>query len=160
MRATLDTQVTLAVEQILDGREDEMTAETVLDALPGHIRAAGPSRKVIVRAIMAAGWKTARTRAGTTTFRPPNAPEGDDPIPEGGNIAADELRLLIERTERLEEEKKGIADDIKDVMAEAKGRGYDPKAIRKILSIRKKKKEEYQEEEAILEVYMQALGMI
>lgn len=78
----------------------------------------------------------------------------------GGRVAADELRLLIERAERLEEEKKGIADDIKDVMAEAKGRGYDPKAIRKILSIRKKKKEEYQEEEAILEVYMQALGMI
>ncbi|KQM91093.1 hypothetical protein ASE77_13645 [Sphingomonas sp. Leaf226] len=78
----------------------------------------------------------------------------------GGAVAADELRLLIERAERLEEEKKGIADDIKDVMAEAKGRGYDPKAIRKILSIRKKKKEEYQEEEAILEVYLQALGMI
>ncbi|MDQ2892440.1 MAG: DUF2312 domain-containing protein, partial [Pseudomonadota bacterium] len=78
----------------------------------------------------------------------------------GGQVAADELRLLIERAERLEEEKKGIADDIKDVMAEAKGRGYDPKAIRKILSIRKKKKEEYQEEEAILETYMQALGMI
>lgn len=78
----------------------------------------------------------------------------------GGQVAADELRLLIERAERLEEEKKGITEDIKDVMAEAKGRGYDPKAIRKILSIRKKKKEEYQEEEAILEVYMQALGMI
>lgn len=78
----------------------------------------------------------------------------------GGRVAADELRLLIERAERLEEEKKGIADDISDVMAEAKGRGYDPKAIRKILAIRKKKKEEYQEEEAILEVYMQALGMI
>lgn len=78
----------------------------------------------------------------------------------GGAVAAGELRLLIERAERLEEEKKGIADDIKDVMAEAKGRGYDPKAIRKILSIRKKKKEEYQEEEAILEVYLQALGMI
>ena len=78
----------------------------------------------------------------------------------GGAVAADELRLLIERAERLEEEKKGIADDIKDVMAEAKGRGYDPKAVRKILSIRKKKKEEYQEEEAILEVYLQALGMI
>jgi len=77
-----------------------------------------------------------------------------------GAVAADELRLLIERAERLEEEKKGIADDIADVMAEAKGRGYDPKAIRKILSIRKKKKEEYQEEEAILEVYLQALGMI
>jgi uncharacterized protein (UPF0335 family) len=78
----------------------------------------------------------------------------------GGQVAADELRLLIERAERLEEEKKGITDDISDVMAEAKGRGYDPKAIRKILAIRKKKKEEYQEEEAILEVYMQALGMI
>ncbi|WP_026151806.1 DUF2312 domain-containing protein [Sphingomonas melonis] len=81
-------------------------------------------------------------------------------MPEGGNIAGEELRLLIERVERLEEEKKGIADDVKDVMSEAKGRGYDPKAIRKILAIRKKKKDEYQEEEAILEVYMQALGMI
>lgn len=78
----------------------------------------------------------------------------------GGRVAADELRLLIERAERLEEEKKGIADDIKDVMAEAKGRGYDAKAIRKIMSIRKKKREEYQEEEAILETYMQALGML
>ena len=78
----------------------------------------------------------------------------------GGRVAADELRLLIERAERLEEEKRGISDDIKDVMAEAKGRGYDAKAIRKIMAIRKKKKEEYQEEEAILEVYMQALGML
>ncbi|RKE50313.1 DUF2312 domain-containing protein [Sphingomonas sp. PP-CC-1A-547] len=78
----------------------------------------------------------------------------------GGAVAADELRLLIERAERLEEEKKGISEDIKDVFAEAKGRGFDPKAIRKVLAIRKKKKEEYQEEEAILEVYLQTLGMI
>jgi uncharacterized protein (UPF0335 family) len=78
----------------------------------------------------------------------------------GGRVAADELRLLIERAERLEEEKKGIADDIKDVMAEAKSRGYDVKAIRKIISIRKKKREEYVEEEAILETYLQALGML
>ena len=78
----------------------------------------------------------------------------------GGRVAADELRLLIERAERLEEEKKGIADDIKDVMGEAKSRGYDPKAIRKIIAIRKKKKEDYQEEESILETYMQALGML
>ena len=67
---------------------------------------------------------------------------------------------MITKTKKIEEEKKGIQDDIKDVFAEAKGRGYDPKAMRKILSIRKKKREEYQEEEAILEVYMQALGMI
>ncbi|RIA44635.1 uncharacterized protein (UPF0335 family) [Hephaestia caeni] len=78
----------------------------------------------------------------------------------GGRVAADELRLLIERAERLEEEKKGISDDIKDVMAEAKARGYDAKAIKKIMAIRKKKKEEYQEEEAILETYMHALGML
>ena len=78
----------------------------------------------------------------------------------GGQVAADELRLLIERAERLEEEKKGISDDIKDVYSEAKGRGYDAAAIRKILAIRKKKKEEWQEEEAILEVYMIALGMV
>lgn len=77
-----------------------------------------------------------------------------------GTATGDELRLLIERLERLEEEKKGIADDIKDVMGEAKGRGFDTKAMRSILKIRKKKKEDYQEEEAILETYMAALGMI
>jgi uncharacterized protein (UPF0335 family) len=87
----------------------------------------------------------------------------DTATPEGirdGAVAADELRLLIERAERLEEEKKGIADDIKDVMGEAKSRGFDVKAIRKIMSIRKKNKEEYQVEEAILETYLSALGMI
>jgi uncharacterized protein (UPF0335 family) len=78
----------------------------------------------------------------------------------GGQVAADELRLLLERVERLSEEAKGISDDIKDVYAEAKGRGYDPKTMRKVLAIRKKKKEEYLEEEAILEVYMVALGML
>jgi uncharacterized protein (UPF0335 family) len=76
-----------------------------------------------------------------------------------GVVAADELRLLVERIERLEEEKKAIADDVKDVFGEAKSRGYDTKAIRKIVQIRKKKKEEFQEEEAILDTYMAALGM-
>jgi len=78
----------------------------------------------------------------------------------GPSVAADELRLIIERAERLEEEKKGIADDIKEVMAEAKSRGFDTKAIRKILAIRKKNKDDFQEEEMILETYMVALGMI
>lgn len=77
-----------------------------------------------------------------------------------GNVTADELRLLIERAERLEEEKKGITDDIKDVFAEGKSRGYDPKAMKRIMQIRRMKREEYQEEEAIVEVYMKALGMI
>ena len=74
-------------------------------------------------------------------------------------VAAEELKQFVERIERLEEEKAGIAGDIKDVFAEMKGRGFDTKAVRKIISIRKKDHAERQEEEAILELYMQALGM-
>ncbi|MBB3809384.1 DUF2312 domain-containing protein [Pseudochelatococcus contaminans] len=74
-------------------------------------------------------------------------------------VAADELRQFIERIERLEEEKAAIAGDIKEVYAELKGRGFDAKAIRKIVQIRKKPVEERVEEDAILELYLQALGM-
>ena len=84
------------------------------------------------------------------------------PLPSGvdtQSVAADQLKAFIERIERLEEEKAGIASDIKDVYAEAKGTGFDTKAIRKIISIRKKDHAERQEEEAVLELYMQALGM-
>jgi uncharacterized protein (UPF0335 family) len=66
---------------------------------------------------------------------------------------------FIERVERLEEEKKTIQDDIKDVLSEAKGRGYDTKAIKTILRLRKKDRDERLEEEAILQTYMAALGM-
>lgn len=76
------------------------------------------------------------------------------------NITADELRLLIERAERLEEEKKGIAEDIKDVFAEAKARGFDVKAMRKIMRIRKMNRDDYEHEQAVQETYMAALGMI
>lgn len=76
-----------------------------------------------------------------------------------GMVAADELRLMIERVERLEEEKKGIADDIKDALSEAKSRGYDPKIIRKIVALRKKRREDVQEEQMIIETYLSALGM-
>ena len=76
-----------------------------------------------------------------------------------GGIAAAELRQFIERIERLEEEKKGLQDDIKDVFAEMKGRGYEPKIVKKILQLRKKDASERQEEESLLEVYMSALGM-
>ncbi len=74
-------------------------------------------------------------------------------------VAADELKQFIERIERLEEEKKAIADDVKDVYAEAKGRGYDTKAIRAIVRLRAKEPHEREEEEAILELYKSALGM-
>ncbi|AJP72951.1 DUF2312 domain-containing protein [Sphingomonas hengshuiensis] len=74
-------------------------------------------------------------------------------------VAADELRLLIERAERLEDEKKGLADDLKDVMAEAKGRGFDVKMIRQVMRLRKMEKHHRDEAEAILETYLIALGM-
>lgn len=77
-----------------------------------------------------------------------------------GGVAAGELRQFIERVERLEEEKAALQDDIKDVMAELKGRGYDVKAVRAILALRKKDPDERQEAEAILELYMNALGMV
>ena len=75
------------------------------------------------------------------------------------SVAADQLKAFIERIERLEEEKAGIAGDIREIFAEAKGNGFDTKAMRKILAMRKKDFSERQEEEAILELYMQALGM-
>ncbi|UHS57444.1 DUF2312 domain-containing protein [Agrobacterium vaccinii] len=75
------------------------------------------------------------------------------------NIAAAELRQFIERIERLEEEKAAIAGDIKDVMGEAKGRGYDTRAIKTIIRLRKKDANERIEEETILQTYMAALGM-
>ena len=75
------------------------------------------------------------------------------------NFAQGQLRSFIERIERLEEEKKAIAADIKEVYAEAKGTGFDTKIMRKVVSLRKKDAAERQEEEAILDLYLSALGM-
>lgn len=74
-------------------------------------------------------------------------------------IAAGQLKAFIERIERLEEEKQTIADDIKDVFAEMKGTGFDTKAVRQIIRLRKKDSAERQEEEAILDLYKAAIGM-
>ncbi|MDG1130285.1 DUF2312 domain-containing protein [Seohaeicola saemankumensis] len=76
------------------------------------------------------------------------------------SVAAEELRAFIERYERLEAEKKDIVDAQKEVMAEAKGRGYDTKVLRKVISLRKRDKDDIAEEEAVLEMYKAALGMI
>ncbi|PYF02596.1 uncharacterized protein (UPF0335 family) [Rhodopseudomonas faecalis] len=75
-------------------------------------------------------------------------------------FAKDQLRAIIERIERLEEEKKAISDDIRDVYAEAKGNGYDVKALRTIVRMRKQDADERAEQESILETYLQALGML
>jgi uncharacterized protein (UPF0335 family) len=74
-------------------------------------------------------------------------------------VAKDQLHAFVERIERLEEEKKNISDDIKDVYAEAKGNGFDIKVLRKVIQLRKQDSGERQEQEAILELYLQALGM-
>lgn len=75
-------------------------------------------------------------------------------------FAKDQLKAIIERVERLEEEKKAISDDIRDVFAEAKVNGFDVKALRTIVKLRKMEKTEREEQEAILETYMHALGML
>jgi len=75
-------------------------------------------------------------------------------------FAKDQLKSIIERIERLEEEKKAISDDIRDVYAESKGNGYDVKALRAIIRMRKQDHDERAEAETILETYMQALGML
>ncbi|THD42262.1 MAG: DUF2312 domain-containing protein [Bradyrhizobium sp.] len=81
--------------------------------------------------------------------------------PEAGSeqVNAAHLRAFVERIERLEEEKKALSDDIKDVYAEAKGTGFDSKIIRKIVSIRRQDRDKRREEEEILDLYLAALGM-
>jgi uncharacterized protein (UPF0335 family) len=74
-------------------------------------------------------------------------------------VTADELRQFIERIERLDAEKRDLAEQQKEVMAEAKGRGYDTKVMRKLITLRKRDQNDIAEEEAILEMYKEALGM-
>jgi uncharacterized protein (UPF0335 family) len=74
-------------------------------------------------------------------------------------FAKDQLKAIVERIERLEEEKKALSDDIRDVYAEAKGNGFDTKALRTVIRLRKQDKDERAEQEAILDTYLVALGM-
>ena len=84
----------------------------------------------------------------------------DEVMEEGGStVAAGQLRAFVERIERLEEDKKTVAEDIKEVYAELKGTGFDTKAVRTIVRLRKKDQAERQEEETILDLYKNALGM-
>jgi Uncharacterized protein conserved in bacteria len=78
---------------------------------------------------------------------------------DAGAVARDQLRSYVERIERLEEEKKSISDDIKDVYGEAKAMGFDTKVLRKVIAIRKQDQNDRLEQEAILDTYLHALGM-
>jgi uncharacterized protein (UPF0335 family) len=95
---------------------------------------------------------SAPIRANPSGNHPLKGLKMDDPV------AGDQLKSIVERIERLEEEKKTIADDIKEVYAEAKGNGYDVKVLRKVIALRKRDLEERKEEEAILDLYLQAVG--
>src|ERR1700752_2076276 len=79
--------------------------------------------------------------------------------PQGDSVAQDQLRAFIERVERMEEEKKAIADDIKEIYAEAKGNGFDTKVLRTVIRLRKEDSNERAEREALLDTYLHALGM-
>ncbi|ATG35926.1 putative protein in bacteria [Phaeobacter piscinae] len=83
----------------------------------------------------------------------------EDQQSDSYRVTAGELRQFIERFERLDAEKKELADQQKEVMAEAKARGYDTKVIRKVIALRKRDKDDISEEEAVLEMYKEALGM-
>ncbi|ATU72347.1 DUF2312 domain-containing protein [Komagataeibacter medellinensis] len=83
----------------------------------------------------------------------------DDTSAAVGGIAADRLRSIIERVERLEEERKALAGDIKDIFTEAKSAGFDVKVIRQIIRLRKQEPAEVEEQETLLDIYRRALGM-
>jgi uncharacterized protein (UPF0335 family) len=85
-------------------------------------------------------------------------PVSNEEIKSGG-LAVDRLRSLVERIERLEEERRALGSDIKDVYAEAKSSGFDPKVVRKLVAIRKQEPAEVEEQETMLDIYRRALGM-
>ena len=101
--------------------------------------------------------KKLRKQQGKPPMKPD--PDFDKAGDNAYRVTAAELRHFIERYERLDQEKKDIAESQKEVMAEAKGRGYDVKVIRKVIALRKRDKDDIAEEEAVLELYKEAVGM-
>jgi uncharacterized protein (UPF0335 family) len=127
----------------------EMTAETTVQVLDGTGNPLTPAMPLSDFESLA--------RKGR---KPMKETEADRKVSSDAyGIAAEELRQFVERYEHLEAEKKDIAEQMKEVMAEAKGRGYDTKALRKIIAIRKRDKDDLAEEEAVIEMYKAALGM-
>ena len=105
---------------------------------------------------------TERPDARARNSKPGGKPDDDKPDDDkagAGGIAADRLRSIIERVERLEEERKALGSDIKDIFAEAKSAGFDVKVLRQIIRIRRQEPAEVEEQETLLDVYRRALGM-
>lgn len=158
MKQRLETQVATAVGAMLVGR-DAITLDQVAADMPAHIRAANPSMRSMTKALVGAGWIAERRDGGAIVWVAPGH-ESEGVGHNSAGVAGEEVRLLLERIERLDQERKGIAEDIRDVFAEAKGRGYDVKALRGVLRIRGRPREEQHEEQAVLETYLSALGMM
>lgn len=134
-----------------------MNAETTISiGVPG-----GPMTPPVTLDAFRVALNEVKTRDRKRRKAPPvkNTAADEKVETDAYGIAADELRQFIERFEQLEAEKKDIADQQKALMAEAKGRGYDTKAMRKIVALRKQKPDQIAEEEAVLEIYKAALGM-
>jgi uncharacterized protein (UPF0335 family) len=128
--------------------------------MTGDVRAAACPEGMIVRilGLKPAGAGPARARV-THQESGMSAVEKEQPEAANTRFAKDQLKAFVERIERLEEEKRTIADDIKDVYAEAKGNGFDVKIMRKVVSLRRQDMNKRREEEAILDIYLSALGM-
>lgn len=163
MRQRLETAVAAAVGAMLVGRE-EITLEEVQRALPAHIAQAGPSLKSMTKALVGAGWVGQRREGGCVVYVLEDAIEVAHPADHNGcadgSIASEAVRLFVERVERLEEDRKALSDDIRDVWSEAKSQGYDTGALREIVKLRKKAPADRNERQAILEVYLRTMGMM
>lgn len=118
-------------------------------------------REVVATAVPTELVRAAEAASRVAKGKPPVKETPEDKAVTDGvyRVAANELRQFVERVERLEAEKKDIAEQIKEVYAESKSRGYDNKAMRKLIALRKRDKDALAEEEAVLEMYKEALGM-
>lgn len=151
------------------GKREVATVDTILAAI--ELQKALPQnadRENLVKAlqtasddIAASALKSAHEKQRQAQGKPPMKadPEIDKAADDTYRITAGELRQFVERFERLDAEKKDIAEQQKEVMAEAKARGYDTKVLRKVIALRKRDKDDIAEEEAVLEMYKEALGM-
>ena len=125
-----------------DGSKVAITAQVLKDQLAHDLKVANSAK---------------RQAAGIPVMK--HDPDFSRANDHAYTVTAEELRQFIERAEQLEAEKKDRSDQIKEVMAEAKGRGYDTKVLRRLIALRKRKPDEVAEEDAVLEVYKAALGM-
>lgn len=153
----LHVQVAAAVGAMLVGRS-EITLAEVETALPSTILAGRPSHKSMTKALVAAGWVGIPQAGGGVVYRAPDVEPHDGGI--GDNVGDDRLRLLIERVERIREDKRALAEAERDVFAEAKSVGFEPAAMKIVLKERATDPEKRVAAAAITDLYRRAMGMV